>query len=207
MSKYQGEQVLVVPRALFDELGAFEGFHADWSPYVDTLLDPRHNFFMDRDLAEQDPGFKQLIPYCVFHHEGRVLHYTRGKSSGESRLHAQGSVGIGGHINPVDAGEEHLGQATYYAAVEREIGEELNLGGDYSNRIVGLINDDSNEVGRVHLGIVHLFELESAEVASNEDALANLSFQSQENLLGELFPQLETWSAHCVRALFDQAES
>lgn len=203
-SKYKGEQILVVPRSLFDELGAFQGFQSDWSPYLDTLLDPANNFFMDRAKAEDDPSHKQIIPYCVFHHQGQVLHYTRGKTSGESRLHAQGSVGVGGHINPVDAGENHLGQATYYAAVEREIDEELNIVGDHNNRIVGLINDDSNPVGQVHLGIVHLFELDSSQVTSNEDALANLAFQAQERLMGELFPQLETWSAHCVKALFGE---
>ena len=203
-AKYKGEEILVVPRSLFDELGAFEGFNSDWSHYLDTLLDPKNNFFMDRAEAEDDPSHKQIIPYCVFHHAGQVLHYTRGKSSGESRLHAQGSVGVGGHINPIDAGEDNLGLATYYAAVEREIDEELNIMGDHTNRIVGLINDDSNPVGQVHLGIVHLFELDDEAVTSNEDALANLSFQKQERLLGELFPQLETWSAHCVKALFDQ---
>lgn len=203
-SKYQGEEILVVPRSLFDDLGDFQGFNSDWSPYLETLLDPANNFFMDRAAAEDDPSHKQIIPYCVFHHQGKVLHYTRGKTSGESRLHAQGSVGVGGHINPVDAGENHLGQATYYAAVEREIDEELNIKGDHNNRIVGLINDDSNPVGQVHLGIVHLFELDSLEVSSNEDALANLAFQTQERLLGELFPHLETWSAHCVKALFGE---
>ena len=203
-SKYQGEEILVVPRSLFDDLGDFQGFNSDWSPYLETLLDPANNFFMDRAAAEDDPSHKQIIPYCVFHHQGKVLHYTRGKTSGESRLHAQGSVGVGGHINPVDAGENYLGQATYYAAVEREIDEELNIKGDHNNRIVGLINDDSNPVGQVHLGIVHLFELDSLEVSSNEDALANLAFQTQERLLGELFPHLETWSAHCVKALFGE---
>ncbi|MDP0492369.1 MAG: hypothetical protein Q7Q71_15080 [Verrucomicrobiota bacterium JB023] len=202
MSKYQGEQILVVPRALFDELGAFEGFCADADRYLQALLDPGNNFFMDRAVAEEDPSHKQLIPYCLFHYQGALLHYTRGKSSGESRLHAKGSVGIGGHINPVDAGEEHLGEATYYAAVEREIAEELTIDGGHSNRIIGLINDDSNNVGKVHLGIVHLFDLDSADVSSNEDALANLAFQSRERLLGELLPHLETWSAHCVQALF-----
>ena len=202
MSKYQGEQILVIPRALFDELGSFQGFCEDSDSYTSAILDPKNNFFMDRAEAEEDPTHKQIIPYCVFHYQGKVLHYTRGKSSGESRLHAAGSVGIGGHINPVDQKTDPLGLGTYYSAVEREIEEELNIVGDHSNRIVGLINDDSNAVGKVHLGIVHLFDLESEQVTSNEDALANLAFQEKELLLGELFPQLETWSAHCVKALF-----
>jgi predicted NUDIX family phosphoesterase len=201
MSKYQGEQILVVPRALFDSLGAFEGFQDDHDHYLSALLNPENNFFMERETAENDPSFKQLIPYCLFHHEGHFLHYTRGKSSGESRLHAQGSIGIGGHINPIDDQKDALGTGTYFAAVEREIAEELNITRDHTNRIVGLINDDSNAVGKVHLGIVHVFELASNEVTANEDALANLSFQSEEQLLGELLPQIETWSAHCARAL------
>ncbi|MEM9081792.1 MAG: hypothetical protein AAGC74_14000 [Verrucomicrobiota bacterium] len=201
MSKYAGEEILVVPRSLFDQLGPFEGFNSNSDHYIQTLLDPANNFFMDRAIAEDDPTHKQLIPYCIFHHQGRYLHYTRGKTSGESRLHAQGSLGIGGHINPVDAGEEHLGQATYFAAVEREIDEELNINGDHTNSIVGLINDDSNPVGQVHLGIVHLFELETNDVTANEDALANLAFQTKDDLLGQLLPKLETWSAHCAKAL------
>lgn len=201
MSKYQGEEILVVPRELFDSLGAFEGFCSDSDAYLSALLNPANNFFMDRARAENDPGHKQIIPYCLFHHEGHYLHYTRGKSSGESRLHAQGSIGVGGHINPVDEQEDALGMGTYFAAVEREISEELSIAGDHSNRIVGLINDESNAVGQVHLGVVHLFELESNEVSSNEDALANLSFQSADRILGELMPQLETWSAGCAKAL------
>ena len=202
MSKYKGEEILVVPRDLFDQLGAFEGFCAETDQYLPSLLDPSNNFFMDRAAAEEDPSHKQLIPYCVFTYQEQILHYTRGKTSGESRLHNQGSIGVGGHINPIDAGDKHLGEATYYAAVEREINEELIIDGDYSQRIVGLINDDSNDVGKVHLGVVHLVELTSLEVSSNEDALANLAFQSQEALLGKLYPHLETWSAHCADGLF-----
>ncbi len=201
MSKYQGEEILVVPRSLFDQLGAFEGFCDKIDSYLPALLDPSNNFFMDRASAEEDPSHKQLIPYCIFTYQEQVLHYTRGKASGESRLHSKGSIGVGGHINPIDAGDKHLGEATYYAAVEREINEELVIAGDYTQRIVGLINDDSNDVGKVHLGVVHLFELTSLDVRSNEDALANLSFQKKDELLDALYPHLETWSAHCVDGL------
>ncbi|MDB4504579.1 hypothetical protein N9240_01495, partial [Akkermansiaceae bacterium] len=129
------------------------------------------------------------------------LHYVRGKSGGESRLHAQGSVGIGGHINPVDAREDHLGMATYLAGVEREIEEELNIIGGHTNKVVGLLNDDSNPVGQVHLGVVHVFELETDQVTSNEDALAELGFYDAVTLKGEMLDRLETWSKSCVEAL------
>ena len=163
MRNYNGEEILVIPRALFDELGSFQGIQTDVVRYLEAILDPANNFFMDRANAEEDPSHKQIIPYAIFHHEGRYLHYTRGKSGGESRLHAQGSVGIGGHINPVDERADPLGRKTYLAGVEREIEEELKINGSHKNRIVALLNDDSNEVGAVHLGVVHIFDLDTDE--------------------------------------------
>ncbi|MDA7538707.1 hypothetical protein N8544_00195 [Akkermansiaceae bacterium] len=201
MRDYQGEEILVISRQLFDELGAFQGIKTDVGGYLEAILDPANNFFMDRGKAEDDPSFKQIIPYALFHHDGKYLHYTRGKSGGESRLHAQGSVGVGGHINPVDERADPLGKATYLAGVEREIDEELNITGGHQNRIVGLLNDDSNDVGKVHLGVVHIFDLESEDVTSAEDALANLAFQSSEDLTGKLHGSLETWSRFCVDEL------
>lgn len=201
MRDYQGEEILVISRQLFDELGSFQGIKTDVDGYLQAILDPANNFFMDRGKAEDDPSFKQIIPYALFHHDGKYLHYTRGKSGGESRLHAQGSVGVGGHINPVDERADPLGKATYLAGVEREIDEELNITGGHQNRIVGLLNDDSNDVGKVHLGVVHIFDLESEDVTSAEDALANLAFQSSEDLTGKLHGSLETWSRFCVDKL------
>jgi predicted NUDIX family phosphoesterase len=201
MRDYQGEEILVISRQLFDELGAFQGIKTDVDGYLEAILDPANNFFMDRGKAEDDPSFKQIIPYALFHHNGKYLHYTRGKSGGESRLHAQGSVGVGGHINPVDERADPLGKATYLAGVEREIDEELNITGGHQNRIVGLLNDDSNDVGKVHLGVVHIFDLESEDVTSAEDALANLAFQSSDDLTGKLHGSLETWSRFCIDEL------
>lgn len=198
MRDYKGEEILVIPRELFDELGEFQGIETDVVRYLEAILDPANNFFMDRGEAEEDPSFKQIIPYALFHHEGKYLHYTRGKSGGESRLHAQGSVGIGGHINPVDERADPLGRETYLAGVEREIDEELVIKGGHKNKIVALLNDDSNSVGKVHLGVVHLFELDNDQVSSGEDALANLAFQSMADLKGILHPKLETWSKFCV---------
>ncbi|MCH2331154.1 MAG: hypothetical protein MK312_06430 [Roseibacillus sp.] len=66
MSKYDGEEILVVPRSLFDELGSFQGLTTDTDRYISTLLDPSNNFFMDRETAEDDPSHKQIIPYSSF---------------------------------------------------------------------------------------------------------------------------------------------
>jgi len=206
MKDYKGEQILVVTRELFNTLGDFQGINTNVDHYLPTLLNPKNNFFMDRGAAEDDPSHKQLIPYCIFRVKDetgdpaktRYLHYTRGKSGGESRLHAQVSIGIGGHINPIDQREDHLGMETYMAGVEREIDEELNIGGGHTNRIVGLLNDDSNPVGQVHLGVVHMIDLENDDVAANEDAIANLALTTIANLRGDLYERLETWTKACV---------
>jgi predicted NUDIX family phosphoesterase len=202
MSKYAGEQVLVVPRKLLDEIGAFEGIRTEGlDAAVARLLDPAGHFFMDRAAAEDDPSHKQLIPYCIFRCGDRILHYTRGKSGGESRLHAKISVGVGGHVNPVDMDGGKTGPDAYHAAVTREIEEELDLPEDHQHRIIALLNDESNPVGQVHLGIVHLIDLNSDSVRSREDALTDLGFTALDELNGPLMERLETWSQFCIRHL------
>lgn len=203
MSKYAGEQVLVVPRALLEEIGIFHGIRpvCGGDAAVARLLDPENHFFMDRAAAEADPSHKQIIPYCMFRHGDSLLHYTRGKAGGEARLHAQRSVGIGGHINPVDMEGGKKGATAYQAAVTREIEEELAITGSHEHRIIALLNDDTNPVGQVHLGVVHLVDLESAAVTSREDAIANLGFAPLADLAGPMFESLETWSQHCIRHL------
>ncbi|MEO5712337.1 MAG: hypothetical protein ABIT37_02525 [Luteolibacter sp.] len=202
MSKYAGEEVLVVPRALLDEIGAFQGIRTEGlEAAVSRLLDPANHFFMDRAAAEEDPGHKQLIPYCIFRCGDRILHYTRGKSGGESRLHAKISVGVGGHVNPIDTGGGRTGPDAYHAAVTREIEEELDLPEDHQHKIIALLNDESNPVGQVHLGIVHLIELKSDDVKSREDALTDLGFTPLAELNDGLFERLETWSQYCIRHL------
>lgn len=203
MTKYSGEQVLVVSRALIDEMGSFQGIQSDHvETWMERILDSKNHFFMDRGVAEEDPTHKQLIPYCVFRYGSKILHYTRGKSGGESRLHAKISVGVGGHINPIDTGDGRTGPQAYYAAVARELEEELEIKSQYNSRIIALLNDDSNTVGQVHLGVVHLLELDGTEIASREDALSELTFTELSVLRGEMFERLETWSQHCIAYLF-----
>lgn len=195
---HKGEQVLVVPRADFDAVGAFQGVTLDPERYLQAFLKPGVARYMDRDTAEEDPSFKQLIAYGIFRHNGRILAYTRGKSGGEARLHAKISLGIGGHINPVDGLADNV--ATYMAGVEREIREEISFSGTARQRLAAMINDDSNAVGSVHLGVVHLFELDTEDAVSNESALADLRFYTPEELRAE-YERLETWSQLCLDAL------
>lgn len=200
MSRYGNEQVLVVPRPLLDEIGSFQGLEFDVDRYLPRFLHPENNFFLSRDLAEDDPTHKQIIPYAIFHHQGRFLHYVRGKKSGEQRLASKGSIGIGGHINTTDHSPEPLGEETYLRGVEREVDEELNIAGEHTQKIVALLNHDDNEVGRVHLGVVHLFDLSSDAVEANESEIAELQFLTRDELM-ERLDQLESWSQECVKGL------
>lgn len=200
MGKYADENVLVISRELFDRLGAFEGISFETDRYLPQILDPANNHFLNRDLAEDDPSHKQIIPYAIFRHGDRYLHYVRGGGSGEKRLAAKGSIGIGGHINDTDHAASSLDKDTYTIGVEREINEELNLTGAHTQEILGLINDDTNEVGKVHLGVVHLFTLESDDVTSAEDNIENLTFLTLDEL-AERRDSLETWSRICLEGL------
>ncbi len=199
MSRYQGEQVLVVPREAFEAVGAFNGVRRNPQDYLTAFLRPGVAHFMDRALAEESPQFKQIIAYAIFCHEGRVLAYARTAKGNEARLHDKYSLGIGGHINPVDGLADNLG--TYLAGVEREIREEISFSGTAKQELYAVINDDTNEVGSVHLGIVHRFELDSDEVRPNEKALDKLAFRTLDELSGPLADKLETWSSICVEAL------
>ncbi|MCI7699088.1 MAG: hypothetical protein MSQ05_06845 [Akkermansia sp.] len=199
---YHGEQVLVVPREAFEAVGAFNGVRMNPQDYLAAFLRPGVARYMDRAQAEENPQFKQLIAYAIFTHAGRVLAYTRTAKGNETRLHDKMSVGIGGHINPVDGLADSV--ETYLAGVEREIREEITFSGTAKQRLYAVINDDTNSVGSVHLGIVHRFELDSEEVAPNEKALAQLAFRSPAELNGPLRDRLESWSAICVQALVQE---
>ena len=182
---------------MFERLGAFQGLNFDVARYLPSLLARENNLFAPRSTAENDPGLKQIIPYVLLTHEGRVLHYVRGKKAGEQRLAAKGSIGIGGHLNDGDENLFSYDQTAYLAGVRREVGEELILQSGYRNHIRALLNDDSNEVGKVHLGIIHVFELDSAQVTKRESMITQLAFLTPEELRARR-ARLETWSQICV---------
>lgn len=179
----------------------FQGLCFDVDRYLPALLDRANNRFTPRAPAETNPEWKQIIPYVLLVHEGRVLHYVRGKKAGEQRLVAKGSIGIGGHMNDHDEGLFALDRAAYDAGVQREVNEELRLGAKFTNRAVALLNDDSNEVGRVHLGVVHVFTLDSDDVQKGEAMITDLQFLGREQLAARR-DAMETWSQIC----FDQLD-
>lgn len=194
------EHVLVVPTALFHEIGHFQGYTRNIAPYLERLFDPEVVSYRPRHEVEEDPSFKQLIPYCIFRHAGEVFFYRRGTESGEGRLHAKRSIGIGGHIS---ADDQNSGSHVYHVAMQREIEEEVYLDSGFTQNCVALINDDQNEVGKVHLGIVHIFDLEAAKVRPREKSIIDSGFEKPSNL-AQSREQFETWSQICLEFLNDE---
>jgi len=194
------ENVLVVRRKLFDELGSFQGLNFGIEKYLRAILSRGSNFFIPRPEAESNPAYKQIIPYALIAFEKTVLHYVRGKKAGEQRLVAKGSIGIGGHMNETDESLFAMDEGAYRAGVEREVNEEINIDTSFEDRIVALLNDDSTEVGRVHLGIVHIFKLKEPNVQKREAMITSLSFLAKKELMARR-GSLETWSQICLDSL------
>jgi predicted NUDIX family phosphoesterase len=194
------ENVLVVRRSLFDQLGSFQGINFESHKYLDAFLSRGNNFFLPRPEAENNPAYKQIIPYVILAHGDKVVHYVRGKKAGEQRLVAKGSIGIGGHMNESDESLFALDEQAYRVGVEREVNEEIKIDTQFDDRIVALLNDDTTDVGRVHLGVVHVFKLAEPKVEKREAMITGLTFLTKEELVARR-ESLETWSQICVDSL------
>ena len=197
------EHILVVPEPVINEIGKVDGFEPDVDRFLDPILASDQLSFQPRTPMENDPSFKQLIPYVLLEWtneqgEKMLFTYTRGGGSGEKRLHAKRSVGIGGHISQEDAAD---GADPYTTGMQREIAEEIKLDSGYTESREGLLYDPSNAVGQVHLGVVHRFVLDSPNVESNEADLAEGGFVLVDELKQNM-DQLETWSQLAIQALY-----
>jgi len=193
------EEILVIERKRIEQVGMFHGLVLDVEPYLEVVFSGVPQF-KPRPQMETNPDFKQLIPYVIMRCNGRYLTYLRGKRAGEKRLVGNRSIGIGGHINPVDDMSLFSFRDTYLNAVKREVEEEINLQTGYTDRIVALLNDDTNEVGQVHLGVVHLWTLDTEDVTRKEQMINQLTFMSMEELMA-VRDEMETWSQLCLDGL------
>src|SRR5437016_12637604 len=191
------ENILVIKRSLFDQLGSFHGLNFEPRRYLDALLSRGNNFFLPRAQAENDPTHKQIVPYAILAFKDKVLYYVRGKKAGEQRLVAKGSIGIGGHLNESDESLFAWDEKAYRAGVEREVNEEIKIDTKFDDPIVALLNDDTTEIGQVHLGIVHVFKLAQPKVEKREAMITNLAFLGKDELAARR-ESLESWSQICL---------
>jgi len=191
------ERVLVIPEERWRAAGAFTGFRPFDESTRRLLLDPVGYEFRPRGEVEDDPAFKQLIPYVVLRSGSRVFRYTRGQSGGEARLRALGSIGIGGHISDEDAATH---ADAYLVGMRRELREEVSVDSPCRELLLGFIYDPSTPVGTVHLGIVHLFDLDEPRASAREDALAEAAFVELTEVARDR-ARYETWSQLTLDAI------
>jgi len=191
------ERVLVLPRAAVPDGCDFGGVRPVDATALDGLRAAvvRHGRYLDRPQAEDDSAYKQLIPYVVVQDRRRVLLMQRTDAGGDARLHGKASIGVGGHLNPVDAGEDPL-----MAGLHREWAEELVAKWEPEFTLVGLLNDDTNPVGSVHLGIVFTVEADGRAVDVRERDKLTGAFV-EVDAVARVWDRLETWSQLVARGL------
>jgi predicted NUDIX family phosphoesterase len=154
--------------------------------------------YLNRSEAEHDQRYKQLIPYVLLICNGKILRYRRGKGGQETRLHGLFSVGIGGHIADEDHGLFSSGTG-YDEGMRRELMEEVAVEQVHAPA-VGLINDDSTEVGRVHFGVVHVMAVPDESVAGRRSGIVSPEFIPFADALSDT-SAYESWSAFCLAHL------
>ena len=186
------EDVLVIPTsAVVDELGggsAWLGIRPAGEVELADLI-RRRGTYRPRSTMEADPSWKQVIPYPILRDGPRWFLMRRTRAGGDERLHDRYSIGVGGHVNPVDGGLD--GNLT--RALEREWTEELDVDFVPAFRFVGLLNDDTTPVGQVHLGLVFEGDAGGRPVAIREtDKLSGGFVETAE--VAEVADRLETWS-------------
>lgn len=190
------EEILVVSRRILVP-EPFRGFtRAALEEYLARVR--AHGVFKPRADVEEEPTLKQIIPYLIVRHGDRVFLFQRSTEGGESRLHGKYSIGVGGHINRIDV---EGAQDVIAAGLRRELEEELSIRSTWRARPVGVLNDDSNPVGQVHFGVVHVVEVGSPGVSVREsETLAGRLASLQE--VRAVRGHMETWS----RLILDAAD-
>jgi predicted NUDIX family phosphoesterase len=178
------EEVLVVPRASLVPEPGWLGLRAVDLEAVRRVID-RDGRFAPRTAAEVDRSLKQIIPYLVLRDGVRVFLMRRTRAGGDVRLHDRWSIGVGGHLNPGDRDVD--------GGLRREWSEEIEAAFVPAFRFIGLLNDDTTDVGSVHLGLVFEADAAGRAVAIRETEKLTGSFEGLA-AIREVYDGLETWS-------------
>ena len=185
------ELVFVVPRASIPDEAGWYGIRTDaLGAFLEAL--ERDGRYEPRPAMEVDPSFKQVIPYLVLRDGERFFLMRRTRAGVDARLHDRYSIGVGGHLNPGDGG--------VLGGLRREWHEELVAAFEPEFRLVGLLNDDTTEVGSVHVGAVYVADAEGRAVAIREtDKLSGAFAEPHE--VEAVVDRMETWSRLCFEFL------
>ncbi|MBU6401238.1 MAG: phosphoesterase [Verrucomicrobia bacterium] len=192
------ERVLCFERKLLDEIGVFQGISLDVEKYLPVVTARANVVYRNRTEAEQDTRYKQLIPYALIICRDKILRYRRGRGGQETRLHGLYSVGVGGHISEEDHGLFSNGPG-YHDAMRRELMEEVAIE-VVEETSVAVINDDSMEVGQVHLGVVHVVRVANEVITGRCNGIVGPEFIPMSDAV-KMPSAYESWSRICLEHL------
>lgn len=194
MSNYQSEDILVVPRSvIITEDIPHSGIKiGSCDAYLNCIK--KYQQFLPRSAMELDVAFKQIIPYLVFKYEDRYFVMQRKKTASEVRLQSKFTLGIGGHIR-----KEDMTHNSIIAWARREFYEEVSYAGNFEIEPIGIINDDTNTVGQVHLGFLFLLHADSNNIAIRSELQSGTLMTLDECIA--LKDCMETWSQFVINYL------
>jgi len=178
------EHVLVIPRSTVMGDPGWHGVRTDGLDGVADLV-AREGRFIPRSVAELDRSSKQVVPYLVLRDGDRIFLMRRTRAGGDARLHDRYSIGVGGHLNP--------GDVDLPSGLRREWREELEADFTPDFRLVGLLNDDTTEVGSVHLGAVYVADAGGRPVGIRETHKLSGAFATRDEVAA-VVDRMETWS-------------
>lgn len=188
----QDEQILVVKREhLFQQDQVIHGFvpMSSFEPYMARI--DQYKEFLWRSNMEEDPAYKQIIPYMLFAHKGKFFLMRRRHDGNAKELRNKVTLGIGGHLRK----EDLITPGSIAQWGKREFEEEVLYAGNCSIRPLGLVNDEGSMIGKVHAGFVFLLEGDSPEIAIKSEFKEGHLLTLEECLA--YYDQMELWS-QCV---------
>lgn len=185
------ESILVVPRTAIIPLGGLYGVTQINNDTVVNLVE-QYGAFKPRTAMETDHSHKQLIPYIVFIFEQKLFVMQRTETASEQRLKNKYTIGIGGHIREQDITKK----SDICAWALREFHEEISYTGQITMEFIGVINDDTNDVGKVHLGCLIVMKGDSPMIAVRSELKQGMLMTLHEAM--NYHENMESWSQHVL---------
>ena len=194
--KITDEKILVVKKNILFAYQVINGLKPiNFSQYQKLIQ--KHKKFLWRSKVEDDPNYKQIIPYLVFTHDDKFFVMRRKSNASEARLQNKYSLGIGGHVR-----KEDIKRANIISWAEREFKEEVKYNGNYDITPLGILNDESDSVGQVHTGFVFLLQATSGNIQIRDEHKEGMLVTLDECMT--LYNQMENWSKIVLKYLKEQ---
>jgi predicted NUDIX family phosphoesterase len=193
-ARLPSENILVVLRDTLLANTSWQGLKlGDCQDYIELIN--IHKEFLPRAHMETNPRYKQIIPYLIFKHDDRYFLMQRQSQASEQRLKNKYSLGIGGHIRQ----EDLVDSVSIFDWAKREFHEEVEYRGALKIKPIGILNDDSNEVGQVHIGLVLLLEGDSPAIRVKSELKSGILLTHKE--CTAYYDSMESWTQMVFKQL------